>query len=85
MEKIIRETRIHTPSLLDIHLKSHLLYESEPDEQRDNDGVYALSAIAFFILAIAWITIINLATARSLNLRQRSWCEESNGHIPAAS
>jgi putative ABC transport system permease protein len=53
--------------LLDIHLKSHLLYEAEPDEQRDSDGVYALSVIAFFILAIAWINYINLATARSLN------------------
>jgi putative ABC transport system permease protein len=53
--------------LLDIHLKSHLLYEAQPDDQRDSDGVYALSVIAFFILAIAWINYINLATARSLN------------------
>jgi putative ABC transport system permease protein len=53
--------------LLDIHLQSKLLYESEPDEQRDGDSVYALSIIAFFILAIAWVNYINLATARSFN------------------
>jgi putative ABC transport system permease protein len=53
--------------LLDIHLNSHLLYEAEPDSQRDGDAIYALSIIALFILAIAWINYINLATARSLN------------------
>jgi putative ABC transport system permease protein len=53
--------------LLDIHLESKLLYESEPDQQRDGDSIYALSIIAFFILAIAWINYINLATARSFN------------------
>ncbi|MEI9920324.1 MAG: ABC transporter permease [Bacteroidota bacterium] len=53
--------------LLDIHLNSHLLYEAEPKDQRDGDSIYALSIIAFFILAIAWINYINLATARSLN------------------
>ncbi len=53
--------------LLDIHLKSNLLYEAEPDNQRDGDSVYALSIIALFILVIAWINYINLATARSFN------------------
>ena len=53
--------------LLDVHLHSDLLYEAEPDNQRDGDSIYALSVIAFFILAIAWINYINLATARSLN------------------
>jgi putative ABC transport system permease protein len=53
--------------LLDIHLHSHLLYEPQPDDQRDGDAIYALSVIAFFILGIAWINYINLATARSLN------------------
>jgi putative ABC transport system permease protein len=52
--------------LLDIHLKSKLLYEPEPEEQRDADSIFALGTIAFFILAIAWINYINLATARSL-------------------
>ena len=53
--------------LLDIHLNSHLLYEAEPEERRDASSVYALSIIAFFILAIAWVNYINLATARSFN------------------
>lgn len=53
--------------MLDIHLHSNLLYEAEPDNQRDGDSVYALSVIAFFILAIAWVNYINLATARSFN------------------
>lgn len=53
--------------MTDIHLKSHLLYEAEPEGQRDAGSVYALNIIAFFILAIAWINYINLATARSLN------------------
>lgn len=52
--------------MLDIHLESKLLYEAEPDRQRDGDSIYALSIIAFFILVIAWINHINLATARSL-------------------
>jgi putative ABC transport system permease protein len=53
--------------LTDIHLYSHLLYESSPDELRDGDAVYALQVIAFFILVIAWVNYVNLATARSFN------------------
>ena len=51
--------------LLDIHLGKVLLQESRPDERGDSDSVYALSAIAFFILIIAWVNYINLATAKS--------------------
>lgn len=51
--------------LLDIHLGSVLLQESQPDDRGDRDSVYALSAIAFFILIIAWVNYINLATAKS--------------------
>ncbi|HTE31317.1 MAG TPA: ABC transporter permease [Chryseolinea sp.] len=51
--------------LLDIHLGPVLLQESQPDERGDRDSVYALSAIAFFILLIAWVNYINLATAKS--------------------
>ena len=43
------------------------MYEAEPDDQRDGDSVYAIGAIALFILAIAWVNYINLATARSFN------------------
>ncbi len=51
--------------LLDIHLGAVLLQESQPDDRGDRDSVYALSAIAFFILIIAWVNYINLATAKS--------------------
>jgi putative ABC transport system permease protein len=51
--------------LLDIHLGKVLLQESQPDERGDKDSVYALAAIAFFILIIAWVNYINLATAKS--------------------
>lgn len=53
--------------LTDIHLYSNLLYEPQPADQRDGDSVYALSVIAIFILFIAWVNYINLATARSFN------------------
>ena len=53
--------------LLDIHLYSKLLYEPEPNEQRDGDSVHALSIIAVFILIIAWVNYVNLSTALSFN------------------
>lgn len=51
--------------LLDIHLQSNLLQESQPEEQGDSDAVYFLTIIAFFILVIAWVNYINLSTAKS--------------------
>jgi putative ABC transport system permease protein len=48
-----------------IHLYSKLLQESEPEELGDGNSVYALSIIALFILIIAWVNYINLATAKS--------------------
>ncbi len=51
--------------LTDIHLYSNLLYETSPQDLRDGDSVYALSIIALFILIIAWVNYVNLATARS--------------------
>lgn len=53
--------------LLDIHLGKVLLQESQPDERGNRDSVYALSFIALFILIIAWVNYINLATARSFD------------------
>ncbi|HTF17562.1 MAG TPA: ABC transporter permease [Chryseolinea sp.] len=53
--------------LLDIHLGKVLLQESEPGERGDRDSVYALSFIALFILIIAWVNYINLATAKSFD------------------
>jgi putative ABC transport system permease protein len=51
--------------LTGIHLHSILLNEPSPKELRDGDSVYALSVIGVFILIIAWVNYVNLATARS--------------------
>jgi putative ABC transport system permease protein len=48
----------------DIHLTSHYTEEAEPGG--DAQSVSFLFLIAFFIIGIAWINYINLATARSL-------------------
>jgi putative ABC transport system permease protein len=49
----------------DIHLHSDLEYELEPNG--NVTYIYIFSAIAFFILVIACINFMNLATARSAN------------------
>jgi putative ABC transport system permease protein len=51
--------------LTDIHLYSH--YMGEPEPNGDGKTVYLLLGIAFFIVVIAWINYINLATARAIN------------------
>ena len=51
--------------LRDIHLYSHLMMEPEPNG--DGKTVYLLLGIAFFIVVIAWVNYINLATARAIN------------------
>jgi putative ABC transport system permease protein len=53
--------------MTDIHLYADLLQESEPDQGGDGDSVYALTFIALFILIIAWVNYINLATAKSFD------------------
>jgi len=51
--------------LLDIHLHSHLNDEIEPNS--DITYVYIFAAIGFFIILLACINFMNLATARSAN------------------
>ncbi len=51
--------------LKDIHLYSH--YMGETEANGDGNTTYLLLAIAFFIVIIAWINYINLATARAIN------------------
>ena len=51
--------------LLDIHLYSELSHELEPNG--DITYVYIFLAIAFFIILLACINFMNLATARSAN------------------
>lgn len=50
--------------LTDIHLYSH--YMMEPGETGNGKTVYLLLGIAFFIVIIAWVNYINLATARAM-------------------
>ena len=52
--------------LTDIHLNSDLLQESEPQENGDAQSVYFLGILAIFILIIAWVNYINLASAKSM-------------------
>ncbi len=64
-EKAIPQTTLHLQRLLDIHLHSHL--DSEIEANGNIVYVYIFSAIAFFLLLIACINFMNLATARSAN------------------
>lgn len=54
---------LNLTKLTDIHLRSHL--DSEIESNGDIQYVYLFSAIAIFILVIACINYMNLATARS--------------------
>ncbi|WP_207435035.1 ABC transporter permease [Sabulibacter ruber] len=56
-------THLYLQKLTDIHLRSHLDSEEEPNG--DITSVMILGAVAVFILLIACINYINLCTARS--------------------
>ncbi|OOQ61845.1 ABC transporter permease [Mucilaginibacter pedocola] len=58
------QTKIDFQKLTDIHLRSHL--DDEIEQNGDIKRVYIFSAIALFILLIACINYMNLATARSV-------------------
>lgn len=51
--------------LTDIHLTSNYMEEAEPNGNKDM--VYLLLGVAIFIIIIAWVNYINLATARAVN------------------
>ena len=54
----------HLQTLPEIHLYSHYMFE--PGETGDGKTVYLLLGIAVFIVVIAWVNYINLATARAI-------------------
>ena len=47
-----------------IHLYSNRMFELQPNS--DGNSVYLLLGIAIFVIIIAWINYINLATARGI-------------------
>ncbi|TKK68270.1 FtsX-like permease family protein [Ilyomonas limi] len=64
MKKYNSAVIYHLQPLKDIHLYSH--YMGEPGENGDGKTVYLLLGIALFIVVIAWVNYINLATARAI-------------------
>lgn len=54
----------HLLPLEKIHLSPNLMIEAEP--HGDGKSVYLLAGIAIFVIIIAWINYINLATARGI-------------------
>src|SRR6478752_4949348 len=64
MKKYNAGVTYHLQPLTAIHLYSP--YMMEPGENGDGKTVYLLLGIAFFIVLIAWVNYINLATARAL-------------------
>ncbi len=62
---IIDKTKLYLQPLTDIHLHSHLDFEITPNS--DISYVYIFSLVAIFVLLIACINFMNLATARSAN------------------
>jgi putative ABC transport system permease protein len=63
--------------LLDIHLTSHFMQELETNGHKDT--VYYLSAIALFIIFMAWVNYVNLSTARSLTRAKEVGIRKSVG------
>ncbi len=57
------KTKLELQPITDIHLHSHL--DSEIEANSDITYVYVFSVIAFFVLLIACVNFMNLATARS--------------------
>ncbi|PWT74473.1 MAG: ABC transporter permease [Bacteroidetes bacterium] len=65
MKKYNAAVKYHLQPISDIHLYSHFM--GEPSPTGDGKTVYLLLGIAFFIIVIAWVNYINLATARAIN------------------
>ncbi len=64
MDRFGAGVAFHLQPLESIHLNSDFMFEAEPNGNARS--VYALIAIAVFLVVIAWINYINLASARSL-------------------
>jgi putative ABC transport system permease protein len=67
----------HLQPLRSIHLHSDFMFEAEPNGNARS--VYALLAIAVFLVVIAWINYINLSSARSLERAREVGMRKVNG------
>ncbi len=66
-------------SLTDIHLRSNLFRELQPNS--DIDYIYIFSGIGLLILIISSINFINLTTARAINRMKEVGIRKSSGAI----
>ncbi|MES2371493.1 MAG: ABC transporter permease [Bacteroidota bacterium] len=64
LKKFNASVTYHLQPLKDIHLYSH--YMGEPETNGDGKTTYLLLGIALFIVVIAWVNYVNLATARAI-------------------
>ncbi len=64
MKRFNAAVTYHLQPLKEIHLYSH--YMGEPEINGDGKTTYLLAGIALFIVVIAWVNYVNLATARAI-------------------
>jgi putative ABC transport system permease protein len=77
MKQYDADVEYHLQPLERIHLYSDFMYEAEPNGNARS--VYALLIIAIFLVVIAWINFINMASARSLERAREVGMRKVNG------
>lgn len=78
-ERLRRHTFVMQP-LADIHLRSH--FNNEAEINGDGKAVYFLMMIAVFVLVIAWINYLNLATAKATERMKEIGVRKVTGATP---
>ncbi len=69
----------HLLPLEKIHLSPNLMIEAEP--HGDGKSVYLLAGIAIFVIIIAWINYINLATAKGITRAKEVGVRKTLGSV----
>jgi putative ABC transport system permease protein len=77
LKKFNAAVKYNLQPLKDIHLYSK--YMMEPEANGDGKTTYLLLGIAFFIVVIAWVNYINLATARAIGRAREVGVRKSVG------
>jgi len=78
-ERLRRHTFVMQP-LADIHLHSH--FSNEAEINGDSKTIYFLMMIAVFVLVIAWINYLNLATAKATERAKEIGVRKVTGATP---